>query len=39
MKKLIVMLHGVGSSGADLEGLGLFAQQVMPVRGISHALH
>lgn len=30
MKKLIVMLHGVGSSGADLEGLGLFFQQVMP---------
>lgn len=30
MKKLIVMLHGVGSSGADLDGLGFFVQQVMP---------
>ncbi len=30
MKKLIILLHGVGSSGADLEGLGYFFQQVMP---------
>lgn len=30
MKKLIILLHGVGSSGADLEGLGHFFQQVMP---------
>lgn len=30
MKKLVIFLHGVGSSGADLEGLGLYFQQVMP---------
>lgn len=30
MKKLVVLLHGVGSSGADLEGLGHFFQQMMP---------
>ncbi|MBS0847425.1 dienelactone hydrolase family protein [Citrobacter sp. JGM124] len=30
MKKLIILLHGVGSSGADLEGLGYFVQQMMP---------
>ncbi|HEY1846059.1 MAG TPA: prolyl oligopeptidase family serine peptidase [Buttiauxella sp.] len=30
MKKLVIFLHGVGSSGADLEGLGMYLQQVMP---------
>ncbi|WP_435953932.1 alpha/beta hydrolase [Dryocola sp. BD626] len=30
MKKLVIFLHGVGSSGADLAGLGLYFQQVMP---------
>jgi len=30
MQKLVILLHGVGSSGADLEGLGHFFQQVMP---------
>ncbi len=30
MKKLVIFLHGVGSSGADLEGLGLYLNQVMP---------
>lgn len=29
MKKLVIFLHGVGSSGADLEGLGLYFNQVM----------
>ena len=30
MKKLVVLLHGVGSSGADLEGLGHFFQPMFP---------
>ncbi|MEF3092669.1 prolyl oligopeptidase family serine peptidase [Raoultella sp. WB_B2P2-3] len=30
MKKLIILLHGVGSSGDDLEGLGHFWRQQLP---------
>ncbi len=30
MKKLVVLLHGVGSSGADLEGLGHYFQPSFP---------